>query len=412
MRNYLFLNSFLMALSFLFLFGCRVSGCEKKKVAVENQQEICSLVRILGEVPTWKQSCRNVRGCRLLDKKRLNWVRCVLGRCMFSRTTIEKGHRAKVLALRFFGSSFLVSASKDGEIRFWSRKSGRTLLHWKAHEKGVHALVALPESKRLLSAGGSLIKLWSVPNKKLLKSWKVNGRILELAISSDRKWFAAASSDRRVYFSTLVGGEMFRLEGHSDAVRGVAFSPKGLFLASASDDRSIRIWSTSSHKTVHIFRGHEGWVRRVLFGNDMRQWIFSSSFDLTIRAWDRKGKLWEQWGTVFDPFATGKKTKLLPSSRPVRMQPKGHRSDISDLALSKDGRWLLSSGHRSDIHESDDDGLFALLWSRKKAKIQCRLGGHVLGVTRVAFSSNSSFFATASEDGTIRVYKIKSEGHQ
>ena len=39
---------------------------------------------------------------------------------------------------------------------------------------------------------------------------------------------------------------MLRLQGHSSAVTGVAFSPDGALIASSSDDKSVRVWEVAS----------------------------------------------------------------------------------------------------------------------------------------------------------------------
>jgi WD40 repeat protein len=71
------------------------------------------------------------------------------------------------------------------------------------------------------------------------------------------------------------------LEGHREGVQAVTFSPDGQTLASASDDRTIRLWDTATGIENQILEGHRYAIQAVTFSPD-GQTLASVSGDQTI----------------------------------------------------------------------------------------------------------------------------------
>jgi WD40 repeat protein len=126
-----------------------------------------------------------------------------------------------------------------------------------------------------------------------------------VAYSSDGKRLATASKDATLRLWDAIAGEPITppITGHRSFVRWVAFSPDGLLVASASDDGDVRLWNGVTGEAVGYERalrlwdartrqslgapllGHEALITWVAFSPD-GAFLASSSQDGTVRIWD------------------------------------------------------------------------------------------------------------------------------
>jgi WD40 repeat protein len=241
------------------------------------------------------------------------------------------------------------------------------------------------------------------------------------------------------------------LIGHTDLVVGVAFSPDGTLLATASRDGTARLWDPATGDRLRTLTGHDGWVNDVTFSPDGTL-LATASRDGTAWLWDpatgdrlrtltghtesvggvafspdgtllatcgadRTAWLWDPatgnclrtlghakrvWDVAFSPDGTllatasgDKRARLWDPATGDRLRTlTGHKGGVWDVAFSPDGTLLATCG--------DDET--ARPWDPATGEQRRTLTGHTRAVHSVAFTPDGTLLATCGDDGTARLW--------
>lgn len=298
--------------------------------------------------------------------------------------------------IRTYGGNFPqcndVAFSSDGKyvasglgavIKLWNI-DGRLIRTFKGHSGLVNCIEFSHDNKYIVSGSDDdTIKLWDI-NGDIIKSFSVGTMVNSVAISSDDKYIitgAGAAAGGTVDSNTVkvwnIEGELVkRLEGHSQSVRSVAFSPNGKYIATGSWDNTVILWHFGGRRIETLTAG--GGVDSVSFSPDGKYIIVAAmqgrlAYSSALELWSLEGKLIKRFKYV---------------GRIIKAQ------------FNPDGKYIASVSSDKNVK----------LWNREGALIN-EFIGHNYAIYGLSFSPDGKHIVTGSSDGTIKIFNIETENH-
>lgn len=214
----------------------------------------------------------------------------------------------------------------DTVIRLWDVATRQPRAVLAEHTSGVGGVAFSPDGALLASAGSDdTIRLWDVAGG--VQRAVLAGRTspyARIAFSPDGRLVASASSKNAVgVWNVADGRQLADLTGHTEEVRAVAFSKDGL-LASASRDRTVRLWDVTTGRQRTALK-HDSGLTAVVFSPDGKVVATSNWIDNAVVLWD---------------VDTG--------DRRATLTGKG-RGHVENLAFSPDGSMLATANSNGTV---------------------------------------------------------------
>jgi WD40 repeat protein/serine/threonine protein kinase len=332
---------------------------------------------------------------------------------------LHGGERAPTLAFSPDGRR-LASGTFQGSVKLWDAERGGAdpLLSYPEEHYPVTALAFSRDGSRLAQSGrGYRINVWSTTTGERVKSIPQAGLVACVAYGGGPGDERLASAGEEKTVRLWDGGsfrELIGLRGHLDPCLCVAFSTDGRRLASAGMDRTVRVWDATplrgdERQEKFTFTQHDEAVWRVAVRPGGGQ-IASSGYRTPVNVWE-------------------------PGTGTVAAQFKGHPFVTFDLSWQPDGPNVASAGfdgkqfavrvwdsrtERDVFSINSDRELFAVayspdgrylvtagmsraiqVWDAKSGRPLGTLGENPRDIRAVAFSREGRTLASASRDGTV-----------
>jgi WD40 repeat protein len=188
----------------------------------------------------------------------------------------------------------LAIGTDDGLIRIWDMPGGQERAILRGHNAVVRSVVFSADARRLVSTSESRsIMLWDaiqgIPIRPLELGRDGSNVVLFAAFSNDGRHVAIGEVSGNPEDITLLDSETgevrSRLSGHNTGVQALAFSPDGRTLATASLDRSIKLWDWAEGKELTTLSAGVGFVKSLAFSHD-GVWLAFAGDDDSVRIWD------------------------------------------------------------------------------------------------------------------------------
>jgi predicted amidohydrolase len=245
-----------------------------------------------------------------------------------------------------------------------------------------------------------------------------HGSYLHAAVySPDGKFLASASNDESVRVWDMATGKQHRrLDLDKEYIRAIAFSPDGRLLATGSKEKIVTLWDIEARKILHRLKGHDGAIHCVAFSPDGKV-LASAGVGADIIVWDPKeGKELrrlkapqkEIHSLVFSPdskllAAAGREDFMIAlfdtTTWKEARQSRERHGGVATLTFTPDSLKLTSAG-TGPIRFWDVATL------NEVGRQGVRFDGAFDGIYALAYSFDGKYLVSGGQDKSVRLWEL------
>lgn len=311
-------------------------------------------------------------------------------------------HSSVVCCVRFSRDGRFVATGCNRSAQIFDVETGQQIQHLQDNDRTmdgsdlyIRSVCFSPDGYHLATgAEDKIIRIWEISARAVRHKFSGHEQdIYSLDYSSDGRYIASGSGDRTVRLWDIQNTQCMLKLSIEDGVTTVAISGDNRFLAAGSLDKSVRVWDIQTGNLLERLEdsggnpGHKDSVYSVAFSPGSRE-LVSGSLDRTIRMWEL------QPPSHYGGMRNG--ADQVPKGGKCIRTFEGHKDFVLSVALSPDGRWVMSG--------SKDRGV--QFWDPASGDAQLMLQGHKNSVISVAPSpARGGLFATGSGDMRARIWR-------
>lgn len=307
-------------------------------------------------------------------------------------------------SVTFVSADEVVAGLANGDLVRIALPTGEVVDRFAGHTDNVDDLLHDPFADRLYSAAiDGTVRVWDLGSRAIAAVLPVHVRVRRLALSPDRGTLYAAggyTEGKVVAWETATFGLLGCFHGHTRGVRGVALSPNGSALATASRDLTLRVWD--AEPPVGKRRFDAGIDARFLTTDAGGTRFATAAIDGTVRVWSASTLELELDARLAATFtgcvlgaeriyvACGNVGAISIPDRAVVARGETGGTRLEKLALDPAERWLVG-GHGSRFL------VIALPELAVLHELELPVGG-----ARGVWDERRSAFAISCPDATVR----------
>ena len=301
------------------------------------------------------------------------------------------GHSDWIRSLAFSpDGKTILSGSNDRTVRVWDIETGRLLHLLTGHRDRVKCVGISPDGQRMLSCSADgQVRVW---DRRLLTHKKTGDcqyivkatsrtitlvNSLPVSPNPQRPVFATGAEHGKISIWHLETGQWQRtIPAHSSPVLSLAFSADGKWLASGSQNKTIKLWDLDSSNEQPLYVIGDAHLSQILSLaiSSQHQILVSGGGDRTVKLWD---------------LATGGKCS------PKHIL-EGHAGQVWCVAVSPDGSKIASTSADFTVK----------LWNIETGELLQTFTGHLGEVRSVAFSPDGKLLASGGDDLEIKLWNM------
>ncbi|MDB6024037.1 MAG: repeat-containing protein, partial [Verrucomicrobiales bacterium] len=282
------------------------------------------------------------------------------------------------------GGTILLAGCSDGALCAWDITTEKLIYERAGQDVRMNSIILAPDGKTFFTSSDA-VRHWDLKSGTLVSEpLRHETAVKCAALSPDASWMATAAQDRIVRVWNMgTGQQKFTLQ-HSGEVQSLAISPDGKWLATATDDKdgnAVRVWDAATGKVLMENLRHDGPASLVAFvpqpvwnrEKNPHKWLLTIS-EKTARVWD---------------LESGK----------AATEPIAHDQIIKTAAFSPDGNFIVTASDK-----------IARVWETSTGRAVAEPFQHDGAIRFAAFSPDSSSFITTSADKTARLWFLRMPG--